>query len=62
METPFNLRELDDHIRRMKSEALELKEKGKNFPALARNTARLLASIKMLELNISDVVTLVETD
>ena len=28
---------------------------GENFPALARNTARILASLKMLEINISDV-------
>jgi hypothetical protein len=27
-------------------------------PALARNTARILASIKMLEINISDMVEL----
>lgn len=28
---------------------------GENFPALARNSARALASLKMLELNISDL-------
>jgi hypothetical protein len=31
---------------------------GDNFPALARNSVRILASIKMLEINISDLVEL----
>jgi len=28
---------------------------GENFPALSRNSARALASLKMLELNIADL-------
>jgi hypothetical protein len=56
MEIIFDLKELDDHIQQMKSEALRLKDKGKNFPALARNMERILASIKMLELNISIIL------
>jgi len=42
----------------MKSGAEELKRLGDNFPALARNSARILASIKMLEINITDLVEL----
>jgi hypothetical protein len=35
---------------------------GANFPALARNTVRILAGIKMLEINISDIVDLEDGD
>jgi hypothetical protein len=31
---------------------------GADFPALARNSTRILASIKMLELNVSDIAEL----
>ena len=31
-------------------------ELGDEFPALSRNTTRILASLKMLELNISDII------
>jgi hypothetical protein len=30
----------------------------KDFPAVARNTARILSSTKMLEINLSDLVDL----
>jgi hypothetical protein len=50
-----DLKELDSKIQSMKKTAEELKQRGEDFPALYRNVSRLLASIKMLELNISDV-------
>jgi hypothetical protein len=34
---------------------------GCEFPAVARNTARILASVKMLEMNLTDVMDLGET-
>jgi hypothetical protein len=40
----------------LRKTAEELKQSTTDFPALARNTARILASIKMLELNLSDVL------
>jgi len=54
----INLKEIDAEIHRMKAAAEKLNAMGDNFPALARNTARILASVKMLELNISDIVAL----
>ena len=54
----MNLKELDSKIQSMKKTAEELKTMGNDFPALYRNTSRILASIKMLELNISDVTTI----
>lgn len=54
----IDLKELDIRIQSMKKTAEELKEMGEDFPALYRNISRILAGIKMLELNISDVATI----
>jgi hypothetical protein len=48
--------EIHQRILSLKNTAEELKQSTGDFPALARNTARILASIKMLELNLSDFV------
>ncbi len=50
-----DLKELDSKIQSIKKTAEELKQMGEDFPALSRNVSRLLASVKMLELNVSDV-------
>ena len=50
----FDLKTIDRKIRLLQQTAEELQELGKNFPALDRNTARILASLKMLRINISD--------
>jgi hypothetical protein len=55
MAKKIDLKELDTKIQSMKKTAEELKRMGKDFPALYRNMSRVLASIKMLELNISDL-------
>jgi len=55
MEHRKDLNEINAKIRLMKKTAEELSRMGDDFPALARNTARILASVKMLEINISDV-------
>ena len=54
-----NIAEMDKLIRRMRRCAEELKEKSGNIQAVERNVDRILANIKMLELNISDVKELV---
>lgn len=61
MDQQIKLSEIDAKIQSMKKTAAELKSlAADNFPALARNTVRLLASLKMLELNVSDVFRLDE--
>ncbi|MBI5591786.1 MAG: hypothetical protein HY881_15045 [Deltaproteobacteria bacterium] len=50
----FDIKELSQKIALMKQNAVELKEMGAFFPALDRNIARILASLKMLEINITD--------
>lgn len=52
----IDLEGIDEKIHLMKKAAQELKEMGKNIPAMDRNLLRILASIKMLEINISDVL------
>lgn len=54
----IDLKELDSKIQSIKKTAEELRQMGEDFPALYRNISRVLASIKMLELNISDVATI----
>ncbi|CAB1061705.1 hypothetical protein D1BOALGB6SA_6480 [Olavius sp. associated proteobacterium Delta 1] len=58
MMTQIDLKKIDEKIQVMKSTAQELNRLGDNFPALARNSVRILASIKMLEINVSDLVEL----
>jgi hypothetical protein len=52
------LNEINAKIQLMKKTAEELNRMGEDFPALARNTVRILASVKMLEINVSDLVEL----
>jgi hypothetical protein len=42
----------------MKKAAETAAEQAESFPALKKNVDRILASIKMLEINISDIITL----
>ncbi|MCD4721395.1 MAG: hypothetical protein K8S13_16275 [Desulfobacula sp.] len=46
------MKEVEQKIQLMRETAEKLKEKANNFPALDRNLSRMLATIKMLELNI----------
>ena len=58
MAQQIDLDEINAKIQLMKKTAEELKRIGEEFPAIARNTVRILASVKMLEINISDLVEL----
>jgi hypothetical protein len=53
------IRKLDTRIKAIKKAAEELKELSVGIPAVDRNATRILASVKMLEINISDVKDLV---
>jgi hypothetical protein len=58
MVAQIDLHEINEKIQLMKKTAEDLNHIGENFPAIARNTVRILASVKMLEINISDLVEL----
>jgi hypothetical protein len=62
MDDPIDLNSINAKIQEIKKEAEELKCLGANFPALSRNADRILASIKMLEINITDCVDLDSLD
>ena len=46
---------MDEKIQAIKKAALELKELSGGIQAVDRNADRILASVKMLEINVSDV-------
>ena len=54
----IDLNKINAKIQLLKKTAEELNRMGEDFPALARNTIRILASVKMLEVNVSDLVDL----
>jgi hypothetical protein len=47
---------MDEKIQAIKKAALELKELSSGIQAVDRNADRILASAKMLEINVSDVL------
>jgi len=51
----YNLKQIDNKVQKLKKTAEELMEIGGDIEAVKRNLVRILASVKMLELNISDV-------
>jgi len=58
MNPRLDFNKIDGKIQLMKKTAEELNRIAEDFPALARNTVRILASVKMLEINVSDLVEL----
>jgi len=58
MAQQIDIKKLNTKIQQMKETAEELKQMGDNFPAVYRNSVRILASVKMLEINVSDLVEL----
>jgi hypothetical protein len=52
------IKKLDTRIKTIKKAAQELKEFSNGIPAVDRNAERILASVKMLEINISDILEL----
>ncbi len=57
--TRREIRKLDTRIKAIKKVTQELKQLSGGIQAIDRNAARILASVKMLEINISDVKDLV---
>ena len=60
MAQQIDLDTINAKIQLMKNAARELNAIGESFPAIARNTVRILASVKMLEINVSDIAELEE--
>ena len=47
---------INDKIQQIQLLFSELQQEADNFPAILKNSKRALASLKMMELNISDLV------
>ena len=58
MHSNIDLKLIHSKIQLMKRTAEELQALGEDFPALSRNLVRIMAGLKMLEINISDLVEL----
>lgn len=56
MMNEFNLRGMLEKINLLKKTATQLKEMSDDFPAVERNVARILADVRVLELDVVDVV------
>jgi hypothetical protein len=52
------MKKMDTRIKTIRKAAEELREFSGGVPAVDRNVARILASVKMLEINVSDVLEL----
>ncbi len=60
MDKQSDLHSIDRKIQVIKKAAVELKLLSDNFPAVRKNTDRISASLKMMEMNISDALHLDE--
>ncbi len=58
MNSRIDIHQVHEKIQLLKRTAEELNRLGEDFPSLARNTVRILASLKMLEINVSDIADL----
>ena len=56
MMNEYNLSGMVEKINLLKKAATELKELSDDFPAVERNVARILADVRVLELDVVDVV------
>jgi predicted N-acyltransferase len=58
MPQEIDMEAMNSKIKVIKAAATELHQMADAFPAIARNSARILSSTKMLEINLSDIVDL----
>ena len=56
MTSEYEIEGMAEKIQALKQTATELKRISGEIPAVVRNTDRILASIKMLEINVSDIL------
>jgi hypothetical protein len=59
MAQEYKIKEMADKIRLLRQNAAELKEMSGGIQAVDRNVDRILAAVRILEINISDVLDVV---
>jgi hypothetical protein len=62
MQSTIDMDNLHRNIQFARKAVEELKRLGEDFPAVARNAERMLTSLKMLEINVSDLIELCGID
>jgi hypothetical protein len=55
----YDIRKMAGKIRALKRQAMELKEMSGGIQAIDRNVDRILATVRMLEINISEVAEMI---
>ena len=60
MAEEYNVNEMAEKIQAIKEAATELKNISGGIQAVDRNVDRILASVKMLEINVSDVANMMQ--
>jgi hypothetical protein len=58
MQPTIDMDSIHVNIQSARKAVEELKRLGEDFPAVARNVERMLASLKMLEINVCDLIEL----
>ena len=58
MPRQIDIEAMNSKIVAIKKITTELNQMADEFPAIAKNTTRILSSVKMLEINLSDLVDL----
>ena len=58
MTEEYDVKAMANIIRSLRRDTEKLREIGASIPSVVKNTDRILADIKMLEININDVVEL----
>jgi hypothetical protein len=58
----YNLQEMVAKVKAIRKNAAELKSISCGIQAVDRNVDRILANVKMLEINLSDVADILETN
>ncbi len=56
MAAEYNIKEMAEKIQAIKRAATELKDVSEGIQSVDRNVDRILASVRILEINISDVL------
>ncbi|MGD9142248.1 MAG: hypothetical protein PVG61_00210 [Dehalococcoidia bacterium] len=59
MTEEFDIKAMSDIVRSLRQDTEKLKEIGAGMPVVQKNADRILADIRMLEININDVVEIV---
>jgi len=54
----YNIKDMAKQIENIKKSAIKLKEVSGGIEAVNRNTDRILASVRMLEIDVSDIIKL----